>query len=63
MSGVAVLDIDTKSTAEFQITANKMQQDATAASSSIGWQYLKLYVQLCSPDDGRRNGLKHVERL
>ena len=22
-----------------------------AASSSIGWQYLKLYVQLCAPDD------------
>ena len=35
----------------------------TAASSSIGWQYLKLYVQLCAPDDGRRNRLKHVERL
>ena len=34
-----------------------------AASSSIGWQYLKLYVQLCVPDDGRRNRLKHVERL
>jgi len=33
------------------------------ASSSIGWQYLKLYVQLCAPDDGRRNSLKHVERL
>jgi hypothetical protein len=23
-----------------------------AASNSIGWQYLKLYVQLCAPDDG-----------
>jgi len=34
-----------------------------AASSSIGWQYLKLYVQLCAPDDGRRNRLKHLERL
>jgi hypothetical protein len=34
-----------------------------AASSSIGWQYLKLYVQLCAPDDGQRNRLKHVERL
>jgi hypothetical protein len=33
------------------------------ASSSIGWQYLKLYVQLRAPDDGRRNRLKHVERL
>jgi len=34
-----------------------------AASSSIGRQQLKLYVQLCAPDDGRRNRLKHVERL
>jgi hypothetical protein len=34
-----------------------------AAISSIGWQYLKLYVQLYAPDDGRRNSLKHVERL
>jgi hypothetical protein len=24
---------------------------------------LKMYVQLCAPDDGRRNRLKHVERL
>ena len=24
---------------------------------------LKLYVQLCAPDDGRRNRLQHVERL
>jgi hypothetical protein len=34
-----------------------------AASGTIGWQYLKLYVQLCAPDDGWRNRLKHVERL
>ena len=34
-----------------------------AASSSIDWQYLKLYVQLRAPDDGRRDRLKHVERL
>jgi hypothetical protein len=34
-----------------------------AASSSIVWQYLKLYVQLFAPDDVRRNRLKHVERL
>ena len=34
-----------------------------AASSSIGWQYLKLYVQLFAPDDGRKNCLKHAERL
>jgi hypothetical protein len=36
VSRVAVLDIGTNSTAEFQITANKMQQGATVASSSIG---------------------------
>jgi hypothetical protein len=34
-----------------------------ATSSSIGWQYLKLSVQLRAPDDGRRNGMKHVQRL
>jgi len=34
-----------------------------AASSSIGWQYLKLFVQLGAPDDGRRNRLKHVQHL
>jgi hypothetical protein len=31
------------------------------ACSSIGWQYVKLNVQLCAPDDGRRNRPKHVE--
>jgi hypothetical protein len=35
----------------------------TPASSSIGWQYLKLYVQVCAPDDMRRNRPKHVEVL
>ena len=34
-----------------------------AASSSIGWQYLKLYVEFCAPVDGQMNRLKHVERL
>jgi hypothetical protein len=34
-----------------------------AASDSIGWQYLKLFVQLRAPDDGRRNRLKHVPCL
>jgi hypothetical protein len=35
-----------------------------ATSSSIDWQYLKIYVQLCAPDDVRRNRrLKHVEHL
>jgi hypothetical protein len=33
------------------------------ANNSISWQYLKLYVQLCAPDDGQRNRLKHVENL
>ena len=33
------------------------------ASSSTGWQHLKLSVQLCGPDDGRRNRLKHVEHF
>jgi hypothetical protein len=33
------------------------------SSSRIVWQYLKLYVQLCALEDGRRNRLKHVERL
>jgi hypothetical protein len=32
-----------------------------AASSSIGWQYLKVYLQLYAPDDGWRNRLKHVQ--
>jgi len=31
------------------------------ACSIIGWQYPKLNVQLCAPDDGRRNRPKHVE--
>ena len=26
-------------------------------------QYLKPYVQFCAPDNGRKNRLKHVERL
>jgi len=26
-------------------------------------EYLKLCIQLCAPDDGRRNRLKHVERF
>ena len=34
-----------------------------AASSSIGWQYLKQYVQLCAPDYGRRNRPKHAQCL
>ena len=38
----------------------------TAACCYRGWnsgQCLKLYAQLCAPDDGRWNRLKHVERL
>jgi len=34
-----------------------------AAGSSIGLQYLKLYVQFCAPDDGQRNLLKHAEQF
>jgi hypothetical protein len=26
-------------------------------------QYLTLYVQLCAPDDGRRNRLQHAEQF
>ena len=37
---------------------------STIAASSVNvWQYQKLYVKLCAPDDGRKNRLKHVERL
>ena len=34
-----------------------------AAGSSNGLTCLTLYVQFCAPDDGRKNRLKHVERL
>jgi len=44
---------------------DEVEQSCTSsmipASSSIGWQYLKLSVQLCAPDDGRRNCPKHME--
>jgi len=43
-------------------TVEEMER-TVAASSSTGWQDLKLYVQLCAPDDKRRNRLKHVQRL
>jgi hypothetical protein len=33
-----------------------------AASSSIGWQYLKLYVKLYAPDDGLRNRVSSPPR-
>jgi hypothetical protein len=29
----------------------------------VTWQYMKLYVQLYAPDDGRMNCLKHVEHF
>jgi len=45
------------------ITVHSYISSKVAASSSIGWQYLKLYVELCAPDDGLRNRMKHVERL
>jgi len=33
------------------------------ASGSSITQYVTLFVQFCAPDDGRRNGLKHVEQF
>jgi len=38
-----------------------ISKSTTPACSSIGWQYLKLSVQLCASDDGRKNRPKHVE--
>jgi len=43
--------------------AHNAISSTVAAISSIGWRYQKLYVQLCAPDDGRKNRLKHVESL
>ena len=36
-------------------------QHCCLQTAILVWQYLTLYVQYCSPDDGRRNRLKHVE--
>ena len=36
---------------------------ARVAAGRLVWQYLTLYVQFWAPDDGRKNHLKHVERL
>ena len=44
-------------------SAHHQEHTTVHTASGIGWQYLKLYVQLCSPDDGRRCRLKHVEGL
>ena len=38
-----------------------VMDETTPAWSSIGWQYLKLNVQLYAPDEGRRNHPKQVE--
>jgi hypothetical protein len=48
---------------QFQVLLTNTISSTVVATSSIVWQYLKLYVQLCAPDDGRRNRLKHVQRL
>jgi hypothetical protein len=45
------------------IVHNCSISSTVAASSSIGLQYLMLFVQLCAPDDGRRNRLKRAQRL
>jgi len=45
------------------IIPNYSQQYATFLALFLHTLYLKLYVQLYAPDDGRRNSLKHVERL
>jgi len=34
-----------------------------AGSSKRSDKYLTLYMLFCAPDDGRKNRLKHVERL
>ena len=44
-------------------SAHYQEHTTVHTASGIGWQYLKLYVQLYAPDDGRRNRLKHVEGL
>jgi len=36
-------------------------QEYITVHSASGIQYLKLNVQLCVPDDGWKNRLKHVE--
>ena len=43
--------------------AHHQEHITVHTASGIVNQYLKLYVQLCASDDGRRNPLKHAERL
>jgi len=38
-------------------------QNCTYSVRHLSDQYLKLYVQFWAPDDGRKNRLKHAERL
>jgi len=38
-------------------------QNCTYSVRYLSDKYLKLYVQFWAPDDGRKNRLKHVERL
>ena len=44
--------LSTKTAATVEEMAQSVISSTVAASSSIGWQYLTLYVQLCAPDDG-----------
>ena len=53
----------TSTAAGWYFTVNHYCCWLAPGSSSSGSQYLKLCVQLCAPDDGRRNRLKHVERF
>jgi len=57
------LHVSSSSSARHQEMVLSSISSTVAASNSIGWQYLKLFVQFCAPDDGRRNRLKHVECL
>ena len=44
-------------------SAHHQEHITVRTASGVVNQYLKLYVQLCAPDDGQRNRLKHVEHL
>ena len=47
--------------AEMELTSVRSISATIPASSNTGWQYLKLCVQLCAPDDERGDRMKHVE--
>ena len=44
-------------------SAHHQEHVTVHTASGIVNQYLKLYIQLRAPDDGRRNSLKNVQRL